>query len=304
MPISVRWKHVLLDHTVFIASGTYRVARVPGGINAFPVPEGASGQWDSPQNQWTPRTSGSAPAYYLYHGKQFNFGFWSVKVFRDESFYGGNTINDNAFFLNYPAGIFRLEATAIYYWDFADKGGGHGVYIDAFDDTRQEFIADDFVDVIPDDAKGQLTAEANNGYLDTNKIPSSVIRARSPMGDNVYRQYAFSAWTNEQDLSRFGAGTVPVIDGRDIRVSQGSVIAALAHYNPLAGAPINPVVIPHEGGQIIGIPADGTFLFIPHGGVPQVVGPWNPLTFTAQLANLTTRMENLQKKIDQLEKPH
>jgi hypothetical protein len=308
MPITmtVDWKHVLLDPKVFQSNGTFRVARVRGGLSAFPI--GASGKWESEHRHWSPDLAGSAPDHYNYEGRRFNFGFWSIKEFLNGVFYRGGSNRTNEFDVNYTARAIRIEATALYYWDFGDGEGDHAVFVDAFDDANQQFIPDDFVDVIPDDERGSLTAEANNGRLSTNVIENAVIRARTPTGDNIYLQYRFSRWTNEQDLSRISPKTVPTIMGRDIRIRQGSVIAALAHYNPTAGAAVPPVEVPPEGGYIIGIPADGPFIFVPLGGLPRPVGPWDPTLFAAllsstQLGQLTAQIDELRKRIEALEKP-
>ena len=55
---------------------------------------------------------------------------------------------------------------AYYVWNFGATNGDDAVLIDAFDIHAGDFIADDFVDVIPD-ASGKLSTDANNGYIDT-----------------------------------------------------------------------------------------------------------------------------------------
>ena len=305
--ITVSWKHVLLDPLVFQAHGTYRVARVPGGVNAFPVPKGASGIWESENRHWAPALAGLARDHYDHGGRIFNFGFWSVKEFQNGYFNRGSSQQTNEFDVNYTSGIIRIEATAFYFWDFGDGRGPHAIFIDAFNDTTQEFIPDDFVDVIPDDEKGTMTANANNGSLGTDGIANAVVRARTPAGDTIYMQYQFNRWVNEQDLSRISSDTVPTIEGRDIRIRSGSVIAALAHYNQIQGSPVPRIDIPGEGGFIIGIPADGPFIFVPYGGTPQPVGPWDPTLFNAiispaQIKQISMQVDDLKKRIEILEK--
>lgn len=302
MSIRVDWKHVLLDPSVFAANGTFRVARVRGGLLSFPLQ--ASGSWTSPITSWSPDTpdAGYAPPSYDYEGRRFNLGFWSVKTLIGGRLNGAASHNDNEFSVSYPAGDIQIDAKAIYYWDFGGGGGPHAVYVDAFDDTNQEFIPDDFVDVIPDDDSGSLTREANNGRLSTEKIGASIIRARSPTGDSIYRQYGFARWTNEQDLSRIGPETVPTIAGADIRIRQGSVIAALAHYAPVRGSDIPKVVIPPEGGTVIGNPADGPYIYIPFGGTPTPIGPMDPTLLASILLLGSGRDPGQMIQIDELRK--
>lgn len=307
--LTVEWKHVLLDPVVYQSNGTFRVARVRGGLNAFPIPMGASGRWESERRHWAPMVAGLAPDHYNYEGRHFNFGFWSIKEFLNGVFSRGSSNRTNEFDVNYTTGAIRIEATAIYYWDFDDGEGEHAVFLDAFDDTNQQFIADDFVDVIPDDEVGILTGEANNGRLRTEMIESAVIRARTPTGDNIYLQYQFSRWSNEQDLSRFGSETVPTIKGRDIRIRRSSVIAALAHYNPIGGAAIPQVEPPPEGGHVIMVGSQ-LYLFVPLlpiGGPPRPIGDPDPLLLatlisSSQVRQLTAQIDDLQKRIEAIEK--
>jgi hypothetical protein len=334
--MTVEWKHVLLDPLVFQRYGTYRVARVPGGVNAFPTPVGGEGRWASGSRYWSPSLAGFAPPQYEYpdpafepepkRRRTFNFRFWSLTEQQNgidttrRSIRGTNDFN-----ASYGAGDILIKATAFYYWDFGSGPGGHAVYVDAFNETKQEFIPDDFVDVIPDNEKGSLTREANNGRLDTEPIekPGVVIRARNPTGDNLIPMYQFNTWTNEQDLSRFGPETVPIIEGADIRVHQGSVISALAHYAEIS--PQIPVIDwPLGAWLILGKPVDGSIIVIPRGGGgPTPVGPWGSLSLatllasaqpgqlleqiadlqkSAQSGQLLTQIADLQKRIEALEK--
>lgn len=304
--MTVNWQHVLLDPKVFEDNGTFRVARVRGRLGAFPVK--ASGHWESNVRYWTPALSpeaGYAPETYEYEGRVFNLGFWTYKEFRNEVLDGGRSSDSNHFTVTTTANVIvRVEATAIYYWNFGDGGGGHAVYIDAFDETNQEFMSDDFVDILPDEPpEYPLTAEANNGRLMTETIESVIIRARPVL--RVFHE--FSMWTNEQDLSRIDMGrTRPVIAGSDIRVRSGSVIAAVAHYVVNTSRAV-PVQVPREGGLIIGNPSDGPFIFWPVGGSPTPVGPWDPTVLFAmmsagQIAQLQGQIAAMQKRIESLEK--
>jgi hypothetical protein len=308
--MTVDWKHVLLDPVVFQQNGTYRVARVRGGLSAFPIPNRSSESWTSEFRFWKPSLAGYAGDYYDYEGRRFNFGFWSVKESVNGIFLRGSSNSSNEFSVSYVEGDIRIEATAIYYWNFGDGAGEHAVFIDAFDDTNQEFIAQDFVDVIPDNEKGTLTAEANEGRLSTEAIEKTgvLIRARSTIRNSIVNGFNFSAWSNEQDLSRFGPETVPFVDRTDIRLRRGSVIAALAHYY-FFEHPFPRVNWPQGWRQLIGNPVDGPVFFVPPGGSPGPgpIGPWDTaapgiLLSSSQLGQLAEMIADLQKRIETLEK--
>jgi len=305
MPITVEWKHVLLDPAVFVANGTFRVARIRRRLGAFPV--AAEGRWVNDVPIWTPASgsdAGLAPSTYEREGKVFVFGFWSCKEFRNGHFDNGRSHHTNRFTVSAPAPDIRVEATALYYWNFGDGPGGHGVYVDAFNETLQEFMEEDFVYVIPDES-GKATRAANNGFLSTDGIDDCVVRAYS----RLRITYDFNLWTNEQDLSRFGPSglaTVPTIEGTDIRIRSGSVIAAVARYGFNPSVTVPQLHLPREGGQIIGIPAGGPYIFWPFGGQPIPVPPVDPTVLTVPLsghvAQLRSEVEQLHKRIEVLEK--
>jgi hypothetical protein len=315
--MTVQWKHVLFDPAVFIANHTFRVARVLGGVGAFPtLPARPYTTFASDARLWSPSQgaeAGLAPPFYEHEGKRFNFSFWSIKKYKNGRFQDGLSATNNNVRVTAPDGDIRLEATAFYYWNFGDDLGGHAVYIDAFDEVAQEFLPDRFADVIPDDMQGSLSAAADNGMVETNALKGTlVIRARSPMGDDASRQYQFQFWTNEQDLHLTAPATVPTIDGRDLRVTGGSVISALARYSPLPPPALPHIVLGREGGYIIGSPGDNEFLFVPFGGSPQPVGPWDPRLLAAVLAaaqslpgpaQVIGQLEELRKRVEALEKP-
>jgi hypothetical protein len=305
--ITVDWKHILLDPDVFNSHKTHRVARIPGGLSAFPVQN--RGYWVSDDGNWPGSSGGdgAAPPYYIYNNRKFNFGFWSIKEDGSGSISDGINLSITT---KHPLYIY---ANAFYYWDFGGGPGSHAVYLDAFDTTNQVFIPDDFVDVIPDNSSRDLTALANNGMLITDDIKEAIIRARTPLTNLVAdsrnlseAQMKFLKWWNMQDLRRSDPNadpnTVPTINDGDIDIKQGSVISALAAYD--RGDPKNtgPNLNWTEGGYIeFGTPSDGLVILLPPGRGPIVIGPWGPRNLREStevgVEKLTKRIEALEKQL-------
>jgi hypothetical protein len=302
--ITVHWKHVILDEAVFSTYGTHRVARARNAARArgladpFPV-VARNAEPPTPVSIWAPGDpasggsveQGAAPENYPYGPLTYHFGFWSIleQVGRETR----PSVTSNRFpSVNYtgPDPV-TVWATAWYVWDLGSGPGGEGVYIDAFDERSGDFIADDFVDVAPDDpATHALTQDANNGFLSTEGIKQEDIKARSPTGDHPPVLYDFERW------EAVGAGgpvpftaRVPNPPGSVITVRQGDRLRACAFYNgrPFSFPPIRdypPFVI------LIGNLADGPYIVIRPGQPPVPVGPWDP-TILGQLSAVPQRTD-------------
>jgi len=136
----------------------------------------------------------------------------------------------------------ELEAKAWYVWDRhledgTDRPGEHGVEIDAFSRTSNDFISDYFVDVSPDGSSdpshpdlGPLSFTANeDGYVSTEKLKDPItITAREVIGDGFYR-YHFVGW---HVISRFTDGSpMPVDNGNSITIYPQNTMKAYAMYD-------------------------------------------------------------------------
>jgi len=169
MITTVNWQYILLDGNASIG---YRAKRRKTGSLPPTVKLGT----DAPMSDnWV-----SSPAPPLIHyapdNKDYIFAFWSLTAHDAQSLQSaaqiqsGNIANDS-----HIGGQWTISAKAYYVWNFGIGNGDNDLLIDAFDVQLGDLIEDDFVDVIPD-ANGRLTAEANNGLIDT----SSEIDAAKP----------------------------------------------------------------------------------------------------------------------------
>jgi hypothetical protein len=247
--ITVNWRHIILDPVVYTRYGSHRVARVnrSSGIAGGAFPAIRMATWSDGGSTWSPNTEekGEAPEGYSYMGNHFLFGFWSVLVRSSVAPISGTTgrvVLSMVFahremppVIDFPFPV-TVEATAWYVWDLGGGVGPHAAYLDAFDLTACEFIADEFVDVVPDRS---LTPEANDGLLSTENIVEEMVVARDPTGDVQPPSYNFQNWQVMANLVFSASGSTeppPSIDGRRITLHRGSIIDAVAFYaRPGAG---------------------------------------------------------------------
>jgi hypothetical protein len=297
--ITVNWQHIILDETVFTTYNTHRVARarerarLVGIADPFPVLAGSPREGLRYASTWSPLSDsdGLAPETYLYGGRTYDFGFWSIIIHRPGSVEGSN-----------PSPRFpppsrtvsgedvTLTAKAWYVWNLQGGGGSHGLYLDAFDTGIGDFIPDDFVDVSPDDREdgtGTLTQSANEGLLITDTIDKEAIQARTPIRGSIYE---FLYWLRLGSLNTID---VPEPPGAVIHAHTGDILRALAFYHRLPSPPIPPMVVPPISFYIIGNLADGPYIIFGPGG-PQPVGPWDPTV----LRQLSQMMHRISRDLD------
>lgn len=307
--ITVNWRHVLLDPVVYSRYGSHRVARVnnrssmAGG--AFPAIRTET--WSDRGFAWSPNTEekGQAPEGYSYMGNNFLFGFWSVLV--SFSVIPTSVMTRRVLSLvaahremppviDFPFSV-TVEATAWYVWDLKGGAGPHAAYLDAFDITACEFIADDFVDVAPDSS---LTGEANDGLLWTERIVNETVIARDPTGDVRPPSYDFQYWQVMANLVFSAPDSTeppPAIDGRRITLHRGSIIDAVAFYaRPGAGSGTTSIPPTPKQYEVWYTFADGYIqIFIgprpPFVSVP--MPPWDP----AVLKELTESIQKIAQEL-------
>jgi len=182
-------------------------------------------------NSWI---SSPAPASIPYENRNFIFAFWSLTASdmvtgqSEAQIQLGNVANDS-----HSGGMWTVSAKAYYVWDFGHGPGDNAILIDAFDIQLGDFIPDDFVDVAPDQG-GALSADANNGYIDTTtQIPEGAkitITAR-----NALPAKRFGYWLSITSLLYSNDPTEPATvgttDPHDIVAHHHDVVIAYAFYS-------------------------------------------------------------------------
>jgi hypothetical protein len=200
---------------------------------------------------WSPTTEerGLAPDSYpppplpadLYGDKTYLFAFWSVNGLSLTGIPFAVIPDGQVPFVYIGGGSWVINANAWYLRDRNSGEGGdgpkaHGVEIDAFSSTINDFIANDFVDIGPDGPAdlnhpglGSLTYTANeDGYISTDTLIEPItIKARGQFEDEDYR-YQFSHW---EVIRRFTSGSpVPVVNDSIITVHPQNTLKAYAIY--------------------------------------------------------------------------
>jgi hypothetical protein len=224
MITTVNWQYILLDGS---AANGYRVKRRIGGSQ----PPIINGGTDMPMSDnWV-----SAPApntiHYVPDGHDYILAFWSLNAVdvlssqRSAQIQTANVANDS-----HSGGMWTISAKAFYVWNFGVGNGDNAVLIDAFDIQAGDFIPDDFVDVTP----GALTADANNGYIDT----STQIVAGNPIkisARDALPAKQFAYWQNIAAVMYSddpkAPATVGAPDKHDIVAHVNDVVVAFAFYN-------------------------------------------------------------------------
>ena len=239
MITTVNWQYILLDGNRTIG---YRVKRRTTGPP--PIVDGGT---DMPMaDNWV-----SAPAppqiYYVPDSKNFIFVFWSLNAYDPVSLQSaaqiqtGNIANDS-----HVGGQWTITAKAYYVWDFGTGPGPNVLQIDAFDIQAGDFIPDDFEDVNPDPT-GTLTAEGNNGNIDTsNDIPgpppsppplsappSITVTARDGLPAKKFGYWLYWPSLSPLFLSYYSnyPATVGKPNSHDIVVHHNDIVVAIAFYN-------------------------------------------------------------------------
>src|SRR4029077_9569083 len=120
--------------------------------------------------------------------------------------------------------------------NFGQGNGDNAVLIDAFDNQLGDFIPDDFVDATPD-LNGTLTADANNGYVDT---ATQIVQGKPitiASRDTLPSNKQFSYWLNIPAVfyssDPNAPATVGAPDKHDIVAHYNDVVVAFAFYNEL-----------------------------------------------------------------------
>ena len=231
MIASVNWQYVILR---WPAGGVYRVKKRTDG--PAPVPDTGT---DFVNNDFWSR---NAPLDRMYNNDRYIFAFWSITAQdmlspqREAHLeFGRNASSSHPGHAGMGGGLWIVTAKAYYVRDIGLGGGNHGVFIDAFNIQAGDFIADDFVDVLPDDIARTLTASANNGYIDTTAqiVPGSTIQITAR--DFLPSNKLFGYWQEVSSLLISSnpalPATVGVPDIHDIVAHNNDIVYAFAFYN-------------------------------------------------------------------------
>jgi hypothetical protein len=318
------WMHVILDPVVYSQHGTYRIARIPGGLSAFTAAFNdprLQGTFDRTRN-FRPHSieNGAVPEQqqpsYRYQvgqdgrlllphetdpsARTFVFGFWSLLT---ETTSGLRGEIDTRPVPN-DAGVTR--ARAFFVWNFGSGPGEHAVYLDAFNQTDGVFIPHDFVDVNPDFDGLPRTNEANNGRFSTAGIESTTIAARHFIRNSSSgtRLYEFSHW---EVVYLPNAGRGPEVQDHVLSIKDGTLAVMLAIYNRISddlesvSRPKDPrefwqnILSGQAGGPVIVI--GGNF---PWGG-PGPIGPPPSDSHSPQLEKFSYQLEDFGARLALLE---
>jgi len=220
MITAVVWSLIVLDKTIFTG---HRVKRISSTNPAnTPFQNGV----DTPGNSaWTR----IAPAVIPFGGNNYNFAFWSLSgtEFSSTQQFASVSSDPAANVSLSGSANWTLVARAWYVWDFGTGPGDNAIAIDAFDIDANDFMAQDFVNVNPDDPQRTLTKAANDGYLDSDtQIEAGVeetIHARN------LNSFKFANWQAVNSIT-FGN---PSINGQDLVVHHHDRIVAIAFYHKI-----------------------------------------------------------------------
>jgi hypothetical protein len=233
MIASVNWQYIILQ---WPSNGVYRVKKRADGPP--PVPDTGI---DAVNNDFWSKT---APPDRMFNNDKYVFAFWSITAqdmlsSQREAHLGfGRTASSS-----HPGsvvmggGLWIISAKAYYVRDIGIGGGNHGVFIDAFDVQAGDFIADDFVDVSPDDAARTLTTAANNGYIDTTAQIAAGSTIKITARHILPSGLAFANWQEVPSLlisfNPAMPATIGAPDIHDIVAHSNDIIYAFAFYNEL-----------------------------------------------------------------------
>jgi hypothetical protein len=234
--LTVNWKHVLLTGG---ALGGHRVKRPGGGSPPLVIAQGTdTGVVRDGLEHW----KHDAPLSIIdpSDNKRYVFAFWSRKASPVPSLFEpivtGRSIDTQCD----PSVRIDVEATAWYVWDFGSGPGSHAIFFDAFDVDLGDFIADDFVDVTPDDAKRSLTTIANdNGTVSTDPIPSPeiTVTARHELRGAIKK--SFSRWFEIDVLTHSDPGPPePIVKDDRIVAHANDIVVAIAFYTEPRAIPL------------------------------------------------------------------
>jgi len=281
--IIVFWKYAILTSAGF--SG-HRVKRRVLSGTAIPASE--SGVYPSAVGDDPDTWQRIAPPRIHYtDNNDYVFAFWSLR-------YSGPPLplflpisTGRQILMTTPSNVLAfVEATAWYTWDFGGGPGDNGIYVDAFDITAGDFVADDFVNVAPDDPQLTLTKVANEGLVDSD----AQIVANNPITISAtdLQSASFAYWFEIDSLTAAGsAAEGPPLVGvgaaaRDIVAHHSDRLLAFAFYN--------------EVPRTLRIPRyeiyDPWWYFKTHGGLtpggpPDPFGPlWQGFSAAAAMANV------------------
>jgi len=236
MITKVNWQWIILDNTT---SG-WRVARRTGGpppTYAFGTDMPMGGNWIQLATSPLVYPKGGDPTKDTYL-----FAFWSLVGFDSVSGQSLALIQGNPANWSQNGGQWTITATAYYYSNFGSGGGDNALLIDAFDLSIGAFIPDNFVQVTPDPT-GNLTVDANNGYIDTttqiangSPPPALTVTAQSVLPSNKQFQYwLYFPYIPPWFFSNNPAypATVGTPTPQDIVVHYNDVVLAIGMYTDL-----------------------------------------------------------------------
>jgi hypothetical protein len=248
--LTVDWQHIILAASGYFGTSR-RIARMRGAGASFAHPY-LERHWTVDGDTWSPNTdeAGRAPDSYspfpifpdLYGDRTYVFAFWSVNGLSSTRIPFRLIPDGRIPSISLGREPWTLNAKAWYVWDrnSGGKGGGpgeHGVEVDAFNWTSNDFIPDYFVDIGPDGPPepryadlGPLTYTVNeDGYVSTESLTEPItIKARMQFEDASSR-YQFSHW---QIIHRFTSGNpIPEVNGSTITVHRQNTMKAYAIYD-------------------------------------------------------------------------
>lgn len=294
------WQYILLR---WPSNGIYRTKRRTDG----PPPVQASSLDVVGSDSWS---NAAPPKFTLANGEVYIFAFWSVigadslSPQREAHLdFGRNASSSHPGDAAMGGGSWIITAKAFYVRDIGLGGGNHAVLIDAFDVQAGDFIADDFVDVVPDDNKKSLTKDANNGYIDTTTQIAAGKELKITARQMLPTAKKFAYWQEvpSQVISAnpLLPATVGAPDPHDIVAHPNDIIVAFAFYDEVPPQVIGPIIL-HTFPNILwrGIQYDA----------PRPIGwPWTrefasllELTATANTVSPVLRPAVLQIVLQQL----
>jgi len=257
--LTVNWQHIILAASGY-AGTSRRIARMRDAGAQF-APPYLERRLSIDGDIWSPTTPemGHAPDSYtpsllpadLYGDRNYVFAFWSINSLSGAGTPHRMVTDGRTPSIYIGGGPGGLDAKAWYVWDRNSSGDGggigeHGVEIDAFDWTNNDFLPNDFVDISPDGPQdpehanpGPLTYTANeDGYVSTESLTEPItIKARGQFRDGNFR-YQFAHW---QVIHRFTSGIpMPEVNGSTITVHPQNTMKAYAIYGQVVEDFIEP----------------------------------------------------------------
>lgn len=240
MVTSANWQYIILEWPG--ADGIYRQKKRPDNYSPPVFEQGE----DTPEkgsivNADLSTWNHKGLKNFTYNDATYDFAFWSIMWVNEDTsikplyFTPFPTPDVNLSYANENS-KWTILATAYYHRDPGLGGGDNGLFIDAFDINLNDFIADDFVDVTPD-AYGELSKQANNGFIDTDKsigegeklnVSAKKLISRNSKSFNGGTALIFNHW--DEDLFTPGDDSPANIDGALLIVAVSDLIYAYAFY--------------------------------------------------------------------------